>query len=154
MILHHSSLNKAHKHMESIQNELGRVPFIPKGEEVTRKKCSHCGKDYSKESRRAFRDHITACRGMCDGAVAVPTVFVKTVSGVFVEKPPAPFDASQSTTNGNKAVSNDSIRFYSTFSAIDGSDSTSDTLFTLAIQCCVDYGNLEPLDCRCSRQSI
>lgn len=90
MILHHSSFNKAHKHMESIQSELGRVPFIPKGEEVTRKKCSHCGKDYSKESRRAFRDHITASRGMCDGAVAVPTVFVKTVSGVFVEKPPAP----------------------------------------------------------------
>ena len=84
----HGSLKKTNNVLQTTQNRLGSVPFVPKGEERSRLKCLFCSGLYSKKSN--FTRHVATSKGKCDGSVPIKTLCVKTKVGIIVEKPNAP----------------------------------------------------------------
>lgn len=87
-VLQHKTLVNGVNHLQSVQDELCCIPFLPQGEYVEQWKCLVCGGKYSKEAN--FRRHIAASNGRCDRSVPVSAAFVKTPIGVLVEKQAAP----------------------------------------------------------------
>lgn len=84
----HGCIKSGHRHIQSLQKDLCSVPFVPQGEEVTRFKCLFCSKSYA--LIQGFNKHVSQSAGKCEGSVPVPTIFVKTIVGTFIEKTKGP----------------------------------------------------------------